>query len=231
MLPRSMAERMRGCNMAARLLISSKNYSSWSLRGYLLCHLAAIPFEEHAVSPDDPNTRAELLLRASSIRVPCLEHDGVAVWDTLAIAEYLNELYPNAGMYPSERVARARCRSIAGEMHSGFAALRSSLPMNLRLHRTGVTIWSAAQADIDRITEIWRECLQTWGGGWLFGRHPTIADAMYAPVVARFRSYGIAVDRACALYCAQVMAWPAMQEWIAGAQVEPEEIEELDVEF
>jgi len=217
--------------MAATLLISSKNYSSWSLRGFLLCRLADIPIEEHAVSPDDPNTRAELLLRASSIRVPCLMHDGVTVWDTLAIAEYLNEISPNAGMYPHDRKARARCRSIAGEMHSGFAALRSSLPMNLRLHRTGVTIWSAAQADIDRITEIWRECLQTWGGGWLFGRHPTVADAMYAPVVTRFRSYGIDVDSVSAAYCAQVMEWPAMQEWIAAAQEEPEEIEELEVEF
>lgn len=217
--------------MAATLLISSKNYSSWSLRGFLLCRLARIPFDEQAVSPDDPNTRAELLLRASSIRVPCLVHEGVTVWDTLAIAEYLNEVSPNAGMYPADRMARARCRSIAGEMHSGFVALRSSLPMNLRLRRPRVTIWSAAQADIDRITEIWRECLQTWGGSWLFGRHPTVADAMYAPVVTRFRSYGIEMDSVCAAYCAHVMAWPDMQEWMAAALEEPEEIEELDVEF
>jgi glutathione S-transferase len=217
--------------MAATLLISSKNYSSWSLRGFLLCRLARIPFDEQAVSPDDPNTRAELLLRASSIRVPCLVHEGVTVWDTLAIAEYLNEVSPNAGMYPADRMARARCRSIAGEMHSGFVALRSSLPMNLRLLRPRVTIWSAAQADIDRITEIWRECLQTWGGSWLFGRHPTVADAMYAPVVTRFRSYGIEMDSVCAAYCAHVMAWPDMQEWMAAALEEPEEIEELDVEF
>jgi len=217
--------------MAATLLISSKNYSSWSLRGFLLCRLARIPFDEQAVSPDDPNTRAELLLRASSIRVPCLVHEGVTVWDTLAIAEYLNEVSPNAGMYPADRMARARCRSIAGEMHSGFVALRSSLPMNLRLLRPRVTIWSAAQADIDRITEIWRECLQTWGGSWLFGRHPTVADAMYAPVVTRFRSYGVEMDSVCAAYCAHVMAWPDMQEWMAAALEEPEEIEELDVEF
>src|SRR5579872_3781016 len=178
----------------ATLLISSKNYSSWSLRGYLLCRLARLDFQEQMVSPDDPNTRAELLLKASSIRVPCLVHDGVTVWDTLAIAEYLNEISPTAGMYPSDRQARARCRSITGEMHSGFSALRSSLPMNLRVQRSGFTIWSAAQADIDRITEIWRECLDMWGGPWLFGRQPTVADAMYAPVVTRFRSYDVAVD-------------------------------------
>ena len=217
--------------MAATLLISSKNYSSWSLRGYLLCRLARLPFEEQAVSPDDPNTRAELLLRASSIRIPCLVHDGVTVWDTLAIAEYLHEVCPAAGLYPGDRMARARCRSIAGEMHSGFSALRSSLPMNLRLHRTGFTLWSAARADIERITEIWRECLQTWGGPWLFGRKPSVADAMYAPVVTRFRSYDVALDPACAAYAAHVVDWPDLQEWVAAAQHEPEAIEELEVEF
>src|SRR6201996_3303827 len=148
----------------ATLLISSKNYSSWSLRGYLLCRLARLDFEEKMVSHDDPNTRAELLLKASSIRVPCLVHDGVTVWDTLAIAEYLNEVSPKAEMYPGDRMARARCRSISGEMHSGFSALRSSLPMNLHTEGRRIAIWSAAQADIDRIAEIWRECLSTWGG-------------------------------------------------------------------
>ena len=165
----------------ATLLISSKNYSSWSLRGFLLARLARLDFEEQVVASDDPNTRAELLLRASSIRVPCLVHDGVTVWDTLAIAEYLHEVSPKAGMYPGDRMARARCRSISGEMHSGFSALRSSLPMNLRTEGRRIAIWSAAQADIDRITEIWRECLDTWKGPWLFGRTPTVADAMYAP--------------------------------------------------
>jgi glutathione S-transferase len=227
-----MAQRVRGRNMAAAtLLISSKNYSSWSLRGFLLCHLARLPFEEKAVAIDDPDNRAELLLRASSIRVPCLIHDGVTVWDTLAIAEYLNEVFPNAGMYPVDRMARARCRSISGEMHSGFSALRSSLPMNLRLHRPGVTLWSAARADIDRITEIWRECLETWGGPWLFGRQLGVADAMYAPVVTRFRSYGVTLDARCEGYCTQVLGWAAMQEWIGAAVREPEQIEELDVEF
>lgn len=217
--------------MAATLLISSKNYSSWSLRGHLLCRLARLDFREQPISLDDPNTRAELLLRASSIRVPCLVHDGVTVWDTLAIAEYLHEVFPRAGMYPGDRMARARCRSVSGEMHSGFSALRSSLPMNLRLHRPGFTVWSAARADIERIVEIWHECLEIWGGPWLFGRKPSVGDAMYAPAVTRFRSYDVALDAICVAYCDQIMAWPDMQEWILAAQTEPEEIEELEVEF
>ena len=215
----------------ATLLISSKNYSSWSLRGYLLVRLSGLAFEERQVDPDDPATRAELLLRASSIRVPCLVHDGVSIWDTLAIAEYLNEIRPRAGMLPADRSARARCRAISGEMHSGFAALRSSLPMNLRAHRPGFTVWSAAQADIDRITEIWRECLETWKGPWLFGRRATIADAMYAPVATRFRTYDVPLDPACAAYRAHLLAWPDLVEWTEAALKEPEEIEELEVEF
>jgi glutathione S-transferase len=215
----------------ATLLISSKNYSSWSLRGFLLARMARLEFAEKVVASDDPNTLAELLLRASSIRVPCLVHDGVTVWDTLAIAEYLHEVCPKAGLYPGDRMARARCRSISGEMHSGFSALRASLPMNLRTEGRRIAIWSAAQADIDRITEIWRECLDTWNGPWLFGRTPTVADAMYAPVVTRFRSYAIAVDAAAASYCAHIRAWPDLVEWTAAAQLEPEQIEELEVEF
>ena len=215
----------------ATLLISSKNYSSWSLRGYLLVRLSGLGFVEQQGDPNDPATRAELLLRASSIRVPCLVHDGVSIWDTLAIAEYLNEIRPQSGMLPADRSARARCRSISGEMHSGFAALRASLPMNLRAHRSGFTVWSAAQADIDRITEIWRECLETWNGPWLFGRRATMADAMYAPVATRFRTYDVPLDPVCAAYCAHVLAWPDLVEWTAAALEEPEEIEELEVEF
>lgn len=215
----------------ATLLISSKNYSSWSLRGFLLTRLSGLAFEERAVDPDDPVTKAELLMQSSSIRVPCLMHDGIQVWDTLAIAEYLNELKPAAQMLPKDHVARARCRSIAGEMHSGFSALRASLPMNLHAFRPGFTVWSAAQADIDRITEIWSECLATWKGPWLFGRHASIADAMYAPVVTRFLTYDVQLNTACRAYCDHIMAWPDMQEWVTSAKLEPEEIEELEVEF
>ena len=116
------------------------------------------------LDPDDPTNRKELLMQSSSIRVPALMHDDVVIWDTLAIAEYLNETFPNAGMLPTDRAARARCRSISGEMHSGFSALREALPMNLRLFRPGFAVWSAVQADIDRITEIWRECLTDMEG-------------------------------------------------------------------
>lgn len=215
----------------ATLLISSKNYSSWSLRGYLLACLSGIDFAEERVSPDDPRAKEELLMRTSSILVPCLIHGDVSVWDTLAIAEYLNEIFPDAGMLPKERHARGRCRSISGEMHSGFSALRSSLPMNLRFRKPGFTVWSAAQADIDRITSIWRDCLSTWKGPFLFGKKPTIADAMYAPVVTRFISYDVAVDDYCKAYGETIMGWAPMKSWVEDSANEPQEIIELDLDF
>jgi glutathione S-transferase len=215
----------------ATLLISSKNYSSWSLRGFLLAKLSGIAFKEERVSPDDPRAREELLMRTSSILVPCLIHGDVSVWDTIAIAEYLNENFPQANMLPTEKNARARCRSISGEMHSGFAALRSSLPMNLRFRKPGFTVWSSAQADIDRITAIWRECLTTWKGPFLFGSAPTIADAMYAPVVTRFLSYDVNVGPACQEYCNTILNWAPLKEWLADSKEEPQEIIELDLDF
>jgi len=215
----------------ATLLISSKNYSSWSLRGFLLARMSGLDFEEKVVDPDDPATRAELLLRASSILVPSLVHDGITIWDTMAIAEYLHEIRPKAGMYPSDRMARARCRSVSGEMHSGFSALRSSLPMNLKVRRPGFRVWAAAQADIDRICAIWRDCLETWNGPWLFGRAPSVADAMFAPVTTRFHSYDVALDPACAAYCAHIRTWAPLVAWTTAALTEPEQIDELDVEF
>ncbi len=215
----------------ATLLISSKNYSSWSLRGWLLTKMSGLPFQEKVVSLDDPAAREELLLRSSSILVPCLIHNGISVWDTLAIAEYLNELKPDAQMLPEDVATRARCRSISGEMHSGFSALRSSLPMNLRSHRPGFTVWSSAQTDIDRIVLIWRECLETWKGPYLFGARPTIADAMYAPVVTRFVTYDVSLDPVCAEYSKTILSWPLLQEWIEAAKGEVEEVSELEVEF
>ncbi|OYV39055.1 MAG: glutathione S-transferase [Acidocella sp. 20-61-6] len=215
----------------ATLLISSKNYSSWSLRGFLLARLSGIDFVEERVAADDARAKEELLMRTSSILVPCLVHGDVTVWDTLAIAEYLNELFPEAAMLPAEKVARARCRSISGEMHSGFAALRSSLPMNLRFHKPGFTVWSSAQADIDRITSIWRDCLTTWKGPYLFGQKPTIADAMYAPVVTRFLSYDVVVDDLSKAYGDTIMRWAPMKEWVAESHDEPQEIIELDLDF
>ena len=215
----------------ARLIISSKNYSSWSLRGWLITRMSGLPFQEKSVSLEDASAREELLLRSSSILVPCLIHGEVSVWDTLAIAEYLNELRPEAKMLPAERVARARCRSISGEMHSGFSALRSSLPMNLRSRRPDFKVWSSAQADIDRIAAIWRECIQTWGGPFLFGAQYTIADAMYAPVCTRYQTYDVKQDEVCAAYCAHILALPDMVEWARAAAEEHDEVSELEVEF
>jgi len=215
----------------ATLTVSSKNYSSWSLRGWLLTKFSGLEFEEIVTAPDDPSARAEILLLSSSILVPCLRHDGATVWDTLAIAEYLNETMPQAGLLPADRVQRAHCRSICGEIHSGFTTLRASLPVNLKGHFPGFKIWSRAQADIDRITEIWRECLETWKGPWLFGRRASMADAMYAPVVTRFRTYDVALDQASASYCQYIQAWPDLEEWAEAALQEPEQIEELEVEF
>lgn len=215
----------------AVLSLTSKNYSSWSLRGWLLMRFAGLPFEERVMSSDDPTTRAEILLLSSSIRIPDLKHGDVHVWDTLAMAEYLNEVCPDAGMLPTSIEARAHCRAICGEMHSGFASLRSSLPMNLRGHFPNFKIWSRAQADIDRITTIWRECLQAHGGPFLFGAQRTIADAMYAPVCTRFVTYDVKLDPVCAAYCETILAMPEMKAWIKAALSEPADIDELDVEF
>ena len=142
----------------ATLTISSKNYSSWSLRGWLLTKFSGLEFEEVVTAPDDASARAEILLLSSSILVPCLRHEGATVWDTLAIADYLNEIMPNSGLLPADRIQRAHCWSICGEIHSGFTTLRASLPVNLKGHFPGFKIWSRAQADIDRVCTIWREC-------------------------------------------------------------------------
>jgi glutathione S-transferase len=193
------------------LTLSSKNYSSWSLRGGIMAKLARIDFEEVIVAPDDAGARAEILLLSPSILVPCLTYKGIRVWDTLAIGEFLNEIAPKAGLLPKDQAVRAHCRSICGEMHSGF-------------------VWSKARADIDRIVIIWSECLQAYGGPFLFGKI-SMADAMYAPVVSRFRTYGIRLDGELKTYAERIWDLPAMQEWRAAALAEKEEIEELEVEF
>ena len=215
----------------AVLTIASKNYGSWSLRGWLLCKMAKLDFEEQHVGSDDPSTRAELLLLSPSFLVPCLINDELKVWDTLAIAEYLHEIRPEAGLLPADQAERAHCRAISGEMHSGFSNLRSALPINLKARFPGFKTWAGARADIERVTAIWTECLGKYGGSYLFGGRPCLADAMYAPVCTRFLTYDVAIDPLCAQYCRTIMALPQMQEWIAAAKVEPDELEELDVEF
>jgi glutathione S-transferase len=213
------------------LTISSRNYGAWSLRGWLLARFAGLEFTEKVIPPDDPAMKAEMLLLAPSMLVPSLLHDGIKVWDTLAIGEYLNEVRPKAGLLPADAKARANCRAICGEMHSGFSAMRGGLPMNIKAHFPGFKVWSRAQADIDRVVAIWHECFAAHGGPFLFGARPCMADAMYAPVVTRFLTYDVQLDKACAAYCRQVMELPPMQAWVAAAREEPDEIEELDAEF
>ncbi|HLX03397.1 MAG TPA: glutathione S-transferase family protein [Trinickia sp.] len=215
----------------ATLTISSRNYSSWSLRGWLLTKFSGLPFDEIEVPIDTPGVRAEILLLSPSILVPCLQHDDIKIWDTLAIAEYLNEVCPQAGLLPSDRAARAHCRAICGEMHSGFSALRGALPMNLKAHFPGFRVWSRAQADIERVLEIWRDCLARYGGPFLFGEDQSEADAMYAPVVTRLLTYDVPLDDDIKPFCARILELPEMRAWIAAAQEETEEIDELDVEF
>jgi glutathione S-transferase len=214
----------------ATLTISSKNYSSWSLRGWLLCRMAGLTFEEKLVDLDD-DARQELLLLSPSVLVPRLTHDGVTVWDTLAIAEYLNEIAPGAGLLPADIAARAHCRAVSGEIHSGFYNLRSALPMNLKARHDRFKVFSGARPDVERVKTIWSECLETYGGPWLFGAAPTVADAMYAPVCARFRTYAVDLEPGLAAYCETVFSWPLMGEWTEGAMAEPDEIVELEVEF
>jgi len=214
----------------ATITLSSKNYSSWSLRGWLMAKFAGIDFEESIVAPDDADARAEILLLSPSILVPCLTYDGIKIWDTLAIGEFLNEVAPKAGLLPKDQAKRAHCRSICGEMHSGFVSLRQALPMNTKGHFPKFKIWSKANADIERIVAIWRECLDAYGGPFLFGAL-SMADAMYAPVVSRFRTYDVALDRQTQAYADRIWALPAVIEWREAAMGEVEEIEELQVEF
>jgi glutathione S-transferase len=213
------------------LTISSKNYSSWSLRGWLLCKIAGLDFEEHSLPIDDANARAELLLLSPSFRTPALDHEGLHVWDTLAIAEYLAEVAPNAGILPADRAARSHNRAVSGEMHSGFANLRSALPMNIKANFPHFRIWSGAKPDIERVTQIFGECLDQYGGPFLFGRSPTLADAMFAPVCSRFATYNVQIDADSAAFRDHILAWAPMREWAEAAQLEPDEMEELDVEF
>ena len=214
----------------AVLTISSKTYSAWSLRGWLLCQLAGLDVEEARVE-HGANDRAELLLLSPSVLVPRLTHEDASVWDTLAIAEYLNELYPAAQMLPADRIARAHCRAISGEIHSGFTNLRSALPMNLKVRHEKFPVFTGARPDIERIEAIWQDCLAKYGGPYLFGERPTIADAMYAPVTTRFRTYAVKLSAPSEAYCDTIAAWEPMRVWQAGANAEADDFEELEVEF
>ena len=181
--------------------------------------------------PDDADARNELLLLAPSILVPCLTHDGAKVWNTLAIAQYLDEVRPEAGLLPADRIARAHCRSVCGEMNSGFANLRSALPMNLKARHPATRSGPARSPTSSASSRSGASASASYGGPCLFGKHRTMADAMFAPVVTRFLTYDVKLDAACAAYCKTIMAMPEMQEWIGAAKREPDDIEELDMDF
>jgi glutathione S-transferase len=216
---------------AATLTIISRNYGSWSLRGWLLCQLAGFEIDVLTAAVDDESARAELLLLSPSYLVPRLDHGDTTAWGAWAIAEYLHEIGPPHPIFPAEPADRAHCRSVSGEVMSGFANLRTALPMNIRARHTGFSLWAGAQTDIDRITTIWRDCLERYGGPYLFGSTPTAADAIYAPICTRFRTYDVSLDADCARYRDNMLAHPAMIDWIAQAHTESEQIEELEAEF
>lgn len=213
------------------LTINSRNYGAWSLRGWLMCRFAGLDLDVEMVDPTDRSSRDELLLMSPSFLVPCLHVDGMEVWDTLAIGELLAERYPESGLLPTEPAARALCRSVSGEMHSGFASLRSALPMNIKARHTDFKVFTGARADIDRVEQIWLQCLERSGGPFLFGATPTMADAMYAPVCTRLVTYDVEPHPGCAGYVDHILGLPEMVEWCTAAKEEADDILELDAEF
>lgn len=206
------------------LIIGNKNYSSWSLRPWLALKRAGLPFDEVLIALDQPNTRSEIFRWSPSGRVPCLVHGDVSVWESLAIMEYLAEIAPEAGLWPEDRGARALARAVSTEMHAGFSALRQALPMNIRSSFPGRPIPVPVQEDINRVAAIWRDCRKRFGesagGPFLFGGF-TIADAMYAPVVTRFTTYGVPLDEDARSYVATMTALPEMRAWADAARREP----------
>ena len=204
------------------LLIGNKAYSSWSLRAWLALAVTEAPFREIVIPLDRPETRAQILAHSPSGRVPALQDGGLVVWESLAILEYLAERFPNAGLWPSDPAARALARAVSAEMHAGFSALRQHMWMDLKHRRPGEGRTPEVEADITRITAIWRDCRSRFAadGPFLFGTFGN-ADAMYAPVVTRFQTYGVDLDPVCRAYGDAVLAHPAMQAWTAAALAEP----------
>jgi len=204
------------------LIIGNRNYSSWSLRAWLAMRVAGLDFDEVVIPLDQPDTASRIREHSAAGRVPVLQHGDLTVWDSLSICEYAAEMVPAAHLWPEDPAARAVARSVSAEIHSGFAALRGALPMNVRAERPGIPIANDTQKDIDRICRIWRYCRQAFGAGgqFLFGDF-SIADAMFAPVASRFHSYRIAVDRVAQDYIDAIRILSAMQEWSAAAAAEP----------
>ncbi len=210
------------------IYIGNKNYSSWSLRAWLMLKQTGTGFREVVIPIARPTTRAEILRHSPSGKVPALVYGAVTVWESLAIGEYLAELFPSARLWPEAREARAAARAASQEMHAGFLPLRRHFPMNMRSVFDREII-PEIQGDIDRITALWHDCRKRFGAGgdFLFG-HFTIADAMYAPVVSRFHTFKVPLDAEAEAYAAAVTAWPAYQEWLAAARNEPMIIEQWE---
>ena len=205
------------------LYIGNRNYSSWSLRGWLAVRASGLAFEEEVIPLDVPTTREAIMRVSPSGLVPAIQHGDITVWDSLAIIEYLAELCPDAGYWPADQAARALARAVSLEMHSGFSALRDQLPMNIRGRYPDIQPDGAAHADINRVTAIWRDCLNRrveGSGEYLFGTF-SAADMMYAPVVTRFVTYDVELDATAAAYRDAVWDHDLMREWRKGAENEP----------
>jgi glutathione S-transferase len=209
------------------LVIGNKNYSSWSLRAWLVLEHTGAAYREIVVPLGQPDTQAHLLEHSPSGRVPALVRDGVTVWDSLAIGEHLAELFPAAHLWPEEGTARAVARSVSAEMHSSFAGLRSCMPMNVRARMPGLGRTPASLRDIERVRSIWSDCRRRFGQGgpFLFGRF-SIADAAYAPVVFRFRTYDAALGDVERAYRDAMLALPAMKKWEREAEAETWRLDE-----
>lgn len=204
--------------MSLTLIIGNKNYSSWSMRAALVLELTEEPYEERKIPLFRPESRARLLAESPNGKVPVLLTEEGPVWDSLAIAEYLAETFSEFHLWPRGEYARAVARSICAEMHSGFAALRSHLPMDLKRTPKAVALPADALADIDRICVLWTDCRERFGqdGPFLFG-HASIADAFYAPVAARLRGYAVPLPAEAAAYVETIYQWPAFQRWYRAA--------------
>ena len=210
------------------LVIGNKNYSSWSLRPWLAMKVAGIPFAEHRIPLYGPGSKDQILVYSPAGKVPCLADGDLRVWDSLSICEYLAEKHP--GLWPQDPAARALARSVSAEMHSGFANLRAKMSMNIRKRSPGLGRTPESMADVARIVSLWSDCRARYGKGgpFLFGAF-SIADAMYAPVVLRFRTYEVELPADCRAYSDAVLALPAMQDWIAAAMAETESLPQFEL--
>ncbi|MDP4823201.1 MAG: glutathione S-transferase family protein [Aestuariivirgaceae bacterium] len=203
------------------LYIGNKCFSSWSLRPWMVLKMAGIPFREEVIRLRQPETKANILKVSPHGKVPLLVHGSVKVWESLAILDYVADAFPQANLWPADLAARGMARSVAAEMHGGFADVRNQWGMNLRKPRTDKTLEGAAVAQGQRIEAIWEECRANYGAGgpFLFGQF-SCADAMYAPVVSRFHTFGGELAPVTRAYCDAMLATSAMREWMAGAAQE-----------